>query len=140
LLLAATVRSFAHMPLGISDRNNIIQKNLNAIILFGVCYSDLTVYIAYVQEYCFKLRISSPQAATFPHGILTQTACKESTGLCYLALPLGMQNQSIGLALYIFLILLLLSGSCIAFNTITKYRVIDSKRKILICLYLIREY
>jgi len=28
LFLAATVRSFAHMPLGISDRNNIKKLNL----------------------------------------------------------------------------------------------------------------
>jgi len=29
LLLAATVRSFAHMPLGISDRNNTREFNLS---------------------------------------------------------------------------------------------------------------
>jgi len=33
LLLAATVRSFAHMPLGISDRNNRMNLCLN-----NVCY------------------------------------------------------------------------------------------------------
>ena len=32
LLLAATVRSFAHMPLGISDRNNTKALNHRQII------------------------------------------------------------------------------------------------------------
>jgi len=40
LLLAATVRSFAHMPIGISDRNNIIlhiaEKSDDYDLGFGV--------------------------------------------------------------------------------------------------------
>jgi len=33
LLLAATVRSFAHMPLGISDRNTVIDEIQKATII-----------------------------------------------------------------------------------------------------------
>jgi len=34
LLLAATVRSFAHMPLGISDRNSVLCVCRNELVLF----------------------------------------------------------------------------------------------------------
>jgi len=38
LLLAATVRSFAHMPLGISDRNTIIERYIagNPIVIKSI--------------------------------------------------------------------------------------------------------
>jgi len=46
VLLAATVRSFAHMPLGISDRNSYIAYSaIDSLVLYLViCLSDLISY------------------------------------------------------------------------------------------------
>ena len=46
LLLAAAVRSFAHMPLGISDRNNIISLMSLAIIFLAILSSRIGDAIA----------------------------------------------------------------------------------------------